>query len=325
MLELLTGIYGLVLWLIFKKFRLLPVNLWTMVTSVFIYGSVLMMGFIFLSRYQPMTSQTRTFAITTPIVAEVKGKVIEVASEGGAPLKQGDVLFKIDPTPYQARVDAVNAQLKLAKMRQEQEQGLADQGAGNGYDLDQANAEVDRLMAELTAAQFDLDATVVRAPADGFVTQVVIRPGQMVTPLAFNRVMVFVHHEGPYLAAGFGQTKIQYIDPGDEAEIAFAATPGRVFSAKVISVQPVLAEGIATASGRLITLDRMRPGSLPVLLEITDDISGYNLPAGSTGLTTVYTGEKHHLDLVRKIILRIKSWEYWVLPPGAHGGGGGGH
>src|SRR5690606_37009773 len=105
---------------------------------------------------------------------------------------------------------------------------------------------------------FQLESTVVRAPADGFVTQVLIRPGQMVTPMAFNQVMVFVHDEGPYLVAGFKQNVVQFIDPDDEAEIAFYGAPGRVFKAKVISLQPVLAEGMVAASGRLVTLDSKR-------------------------------------------------------------------
>lgn len=325
MLESFVGLYALILWLLFKKFKLIPVNLWTVVTSIFLFMAVLGFGMIWMGRYQPVTHQSQTFVISTPIVAEVQGRVTEVVSDGGEPLKKGDVLFKIDPTPYQAQVDSIQAQLTLAETRLKQEQELADQGAGNGYDLDSARSSVDRLRADLQGAQFKLDATTVVAPADGYASQVLIRPGQMVTPLAFNRVMVFIHDEGPYLAAGFAQNKVQYIDPGDEAEVAFAATPGRVFKAKVVRVQPVLSEGTMMASGRLISLDNVRPGSLPVLLEIEDDLSGYPLPAGSTGMTTVYTGKMHHLNIVRKIILRIKSWEYWVFAPGAsHGGGGGG-
>lgn len=325
MLELFIGIYGLILWLIFRKFRLLPVNLWTMVTAVFVALAVLGFGFLWLGRYQPMTPHARTVAITTPIVAEVQGRVIEVTEARSTMLEPGAVLFRIDPTPYQARLDEVTARLKLAHLRLEQETNLASQGAGNGYDLDRARSEVDRLVAEQRLAQFQLDATTVKAPARGYVTQVVIRPGQMVTPLAFNQVMVFVHDEGPYLAAAFAQNKVEFIDAGDKAEIAFYAAPGRVFEAKVLGVQPVLAEGTLTASGRLVTLDNTRPGSLPVLLEITSDLSGYQLPAGSAGVVTVYTGKRHHLDILRKIILRIRSWEHWVFSPGGGGHGAGGH
>jgi RND family efflux transporter MFP subunit len=316
MIELLFGLYGTLWWLIFKKFKLLPVNLWTVVTSIFILMVVLFFGFLFLGRYQPATSVARTYAFTTPIVAEVQGRVIEVTSEGGKPLKQGDMLFRIDPEQFQAKADSIKAQLKLANTRLEQETGLVSKGAGNQYDLDKAKSEADRLAADLRAAEYQLNATTVRAPADGYVTQVVIRPGQFVSPMAFAQVMVFVHAGQPKLIAGFAQGATQYIDVGDEAEVAFDAAPGRVFAGKVVWMQPLLAEGSIAASGTLRTPDSaMKRGRTPVGIEITDDISAYNLPAGSNATVAVFTGEKHHLNLVRRIILRIKSWENWVFIP----------
>jgi multidrug resistance efflux pump len=313
MVEMMFGAYAFLWWLIFKKLKLLPINLWTCVTSVFILLVVLFMGFVFLGRYQPMTHRAQTYAITTPIVAEAQGKVIEVPVTGGEALKRGDVLFTIDPTQHQARVDSVSAQLELAKTRLAQETELTERGAGNRANLDRAQSDVDRLEAELRLAQYTLDATVVTAPADGYVTQVVIRPGQFVMPMVFAKVMVFVHDEGPYLVADFDQSVIEHIDPGDEAEVAFDAAPGRVFTAKVQAVQPLLAEGTLSARGSLETFNSARRrGRVPVLLTIEDDVSEVKLPAGSNAIATVYTGKKHHLNLLRKIILRIKSWENWV-------------
>src|SRR5262245_20687910 len=54
---------------------------------------------------------------SVPIVPNVAGEVIDVPVEANRPLKAGDVLFKIDPTPYQAQVDALTAQLNFEKLR----------------------------------------------------------------------------------------------------------------------------------------------------------------------------------------------------------------
>ncbi len=51
------------------------------------------------------------------IVPNVAGEVTEVPVAPNTPLKAGDVLFKIDPTPYQAQLGALEAQLKLAELR----------------------------------------------------------------------------------------------------------------------------------------------------------------------------------------------------------------
>jgi multidrug resistance efflux pump len=61
------------------------------------------------------------------IVPNVAGEVTEVPVAPNTPLKAGDVLFKIDPTPYQAQLGALEAQLKLAELRLGQMTELAPQ------------------------------------------------------------------------------------------------------------------------------------------------------------------------------------------------------
>jgi multidrug resistance efflux pump len=313
-IELIFGFYALIWWLIFMKFRLLPINLWTSVTSVFIAGATVVFLLLWVGRYQPITSQARTYAVTVPVISEVAGRVIEVSPIGGQRLNRDDMLFRIDPEPYEARLAAVAAQLELAETRLNQEQRLVAQGAGRQYDLDVARADAERLRAELRTARYQLDATVVRAPSSGRVVQVAIRPGQYVMPMAFAQMMAFVPEEEPLLAAGFRQNAMQFIDVDDRAEVAFDAIPGRVFGGRVASIQPLLAEGTVSASGTLRTLDDApRRGRIPVFIEITDDMAAYNLPAGSSATATVYTGKMHHFDVIRMMILRIKSWENWVF------------
>ena len=313
MIEMLLGVYALILWLIFKKFKLLPINIWTVVTSIFILMAVIAFGLLFLTRYQPATHYARTYVATTPIIAEVSGRVIEVTAEGGKPLQKGDILFKIDPEPYQARFDSLTAQFNLADIKLKQELKLKADNAGNQNDLDKAQSDVDRLTADLRTAKYQLDATSVRAPSEGFVSQVAIRPGQIVMPMAFSQMMVFVPAAKPLLVAGFTQTQIEFIDPDDKAEVAFDALPGKVFQAKVSYIQPLLAEGAISAAGQLRTLDDSgKRGLIPVAITLEADLSEYNLPAGSNAMVAVYTGEKHHLNIARKMILRIKSWENWL-------------
>jgi len=316
MIELIFGFYALIWWLVFRKFQLLPINLWTSVTTVFISLATIAFLLIWVGRYQPVTSQARTYAVTVPVISEVAGRVVEVAPIAGQPLAASDMLFRIDPEPYEARLAGVEAQLGLAETRLAQEQQLMSQGAGRQYDLDLALADADRLRADVRTARYQLDATVVRAPSNGRVVQVAIRPGQYVMPMAFSQMMVFVPEEKPLLAAGFRQNAIQYIDVDDRAEIAFDSIPGRVFGGRVVSIQPLLAEGATSASGTLRTLEDMpRRGRIPVFIEVTDDLSAYNLPAGSSATAAVYTGQMRHFDVVRMMILRIKSWENWVFAP----------
>jgi len=71
---------------------------------------------------------------------------------------------------------------------------------------------------ELGDAEYDLAQTTVRAPTEGFVTQVALRPGMNVVPAPLRPVMVFVHTgvRDQMLAAAFQQNAFQRVRTGDE-------------------------------------------------------------------------------------------------------------
>ena len=132
--------------------------------------------------------------------------------------------------------------------------------------VDGVNTVVARLTAELADAQYDLDQTVVRAPSEGFVTQVALRPGVYVVPAPLRPAMVFVNtNKGDQeLGAAFQQNSLQRVKAGDEAEVAFDAVPGRVFKGKVRNVLDAIAAGQIQATGdacRFRHPNRRRPGA----------------------------------------------------------------
>ncbi|GAK86299.1 membrane fusion component [Vibrio ponticus] len=98
---------------VFKVFNI-PLNKWTVPTAVL--GGVVLIGtLILLMNYNhPYTQIGNQVFSSTPIVSGVRGRVIDVPVEPNQPLKQGDVLFQIDPVPYQAEVDKLRAKVKEA-------------------------------------------------------------------------------------------------------------------------------------------------------------------------------------------------------------------
>ena len=116
---LLLGIYAFFVWLIFIKFKWLPWNITSQVIVVIIPIVGLTAMILLLNIYAPSSSDVRVFKYTVSIVAQVRGRVIEVpVEEGNVPVKKGDVLFKIDPTPYQLTVSQLEAQLANAQASQ---------------------------------------------------------------------------------------------------------------------------------------------------------------------------------------------------------------
>ena len=199
---LLLGIYCFFVWLIFIKLKLLPwTTPWKVAVAIFpIVAMAALM--LLLNIFAPTTSDVRVVKYVVPIVSQVRGRVIEVPVENNRKVKKGDVLFKIDPTPYQNEVNsleaklvadeakvgadrqrlaevqakltnahsgerqlgeqlkqanekvaATNASLALMRKRVAQNTELVSTGAGNRFDLEQAQTNLNELTAQLAQAR----------------------------------------------------------------------------------------------------------------------------------------------------------------------------
>lgn len=382
---LLAGIYVALCWVIFKIFRI-PVNQWSLATATLggIIGIVLLL--LVMNYNHPFTTQARLYFTVTPVLPGVRGRVTEVPVIPNTPLKQGDVLFKLDARPFQYNVDQKNAQLAEAEQNVKQLKAAYDQAtaerermsaqyklAQENYDRQQqlfktdviskatldtffrnletsrqaveaasaaqeqarlaysseiggTNTTVARLQAELDTAKYELEQTVVQAPGPGFATQVALRPGVFTVPIPLSPVMVFVNTgpEDTGLVAAFQQNSLQRVVPGDDAEIAFDAVPGQIFHGKVRSVLDAIAAGQILPTGGVLDF---KPGEGRAIarIKVTDDISSYQIPLGSAAQVAILTHHFHHIALLRRILLRMKSWQNYVFMEPHGGGGGAGH
>jgi len=302
---------------IFKAFKI-PLNKWSVPTAVL--GGVIMIGtlVLFMNYNHPYSEISRQYFVTTPIVPTSSGKVTEVAVSGNMEVKKGDVLFKVDPTPYQNKVNSLNARLVSAQADKDRAEELVKRKVGNQRDLDNASALVDDLRGQLAIAQFDLDGTTVLAPTDGYATQVALRPGMMAVSLPLRPVMVFVHKEEHYFVGWFRQNSLMRLKAGYEAEVAFDGLPGKVFTGEVKLVMPALSEGQIAPSGNLInSRTAPYPGRVPVVIEISDErFAEYaeQIPGGAYGQSAVYSDHAHHVAIMRKILLRMSSWMNYLFP-----------
>lgn len=90
-------------WAMFKIFKI-PVNKWTIPTAA-LGGIFIVSGLILLMNYNhPYTFKAQKAVISIPVVPQVTGVVIEVTDKKNTLIKKGEVLFRLDPTRYQARV-----------------------------------------------------------------------------------------------------------------------------------------------------------------------------------------------------------------------------
>ncbi len=185
---ILLIIYSTIVWLIFFKFKLLPWNITSQVIVVTIPLVALTVLILFMNIVAPSSHDVRSMNYVIPIVPRVTGQVTEVPIEPNRPIKKGDVLFKLDPVPFQQAVNAAEAslaelkvglvsaqayqrglddelknaqsttqsliaRLDLSKKRVEQYTTLAASGAGRRAEQEQAESDVLNFEGQVAAAK----------------------------------------------------------------------------------------------------------------------------------------------------------------------------
>lgn len=248
------------------------------------------------------------------IVPDVAGEVIDVSVEANKAIRAGEVLFRIDPVPYQAQVSAIEAQLKLSATRLAQMTQLFERDSGRGFDVEQRQSEVDQLKAQLEGAKWNLDKTVVRAPADGYATNVGLRKGARVANLPLAPVMAFIDTSDTIIGAEIAQINARYIEPEQRVEATFKFRPGQIYSGKVESILQAVATGQVQVSG--VAVAPKEVVSLPFVVRIRLDDADFarSLPAGSTGDAAIFTEHVKLAHVIRKVLLRQIAILNYVNP-----------
>src|SRR5580704_1103016 len=143
---LLIAIYVALCMAVFKVFRI-QVNQWSLSTAALVGILGIFLLLVAMSYNHPFTTNARIYYAVTPIFPTVKGRVTEVPVEPNTPLKEGDILFRVDPKPYQYVVDQKKASLTEA------EQKVAQLKAA----LDRASAETEKANSQRQLAQENYD------------------------------------------------------------------------------------------------------------------------------------------------------------------------
>jgi len=248
------------------------------------------------------------------IVPDVAGEVADVPVVANTPLKAGDVLFKIDPTPYDAQVKAIEAQLKLSTTRLAQMTQLFERDSGRGFDVEQRQSEVDQLTAQLQGAKWNLDKTVVRAPADGYVTNLALRKGARVGNLPLSPAMAFIDTSDTLIGVEINQIDARYIEPGQEVEVTFKFVPGHVYTGKVESILQAIASGQTQTSGTAVAPKAIEAAPFVVRVKLDDAAFAERLPAGATGTAAVYTERVKVSHIIRRVLLRQVAILNYINP-----------
>ncbi|WP_404680244.1 efflux RND transporter periplasmic adaptor subunit [Raoultella terrigena] len=192
----------------------------------------------------PWTRDGKVRAEQVGITPQVSGSILQLNVRDNQLVKAGDVLFTIDDTPY--RIALLNAQAQLAKTRAElakakvaQSKAASDaarrrdlsrnvisaedlESAGTALStanavLEAAKAVTGVAQASLEHAQWQLSQTVIKAPVDGWVTNLSTRVGDYAS--VGRPLFALVDSHSFYVIGYFEETKLRHIRAGDSAEV----------------------------------------------------------------------------------------------------------
>ena len=258
---------------------------------------------------------------------QVQGQIIQITSRVSGPIitipivdnqfvNKDDLLFKIDPRTFAAEVAEARASLAQAKAASAEAKDKAqrardlykrDQGAVSKLslvekenELRQAEAAVQVAEADLDSAKLDLEFTEVRAPLEGYVTNLNLQIGSYT--VENQPAMALVDISGYYVYGFFKETQIENIKPGDRAVVKLMSYPDKPLEGEVDSIGWGIAQQDGSTGNDLLpsinaSFDWIRLAQrIPVRVHLTRIPEGVELRLGTTA-TVIVLSEKQLLEV----------------------------
>ncbi|HAJ8462835.1 TPA: multidrug efflux transporter periplasmic adaptor subunit MdtN [Escherichia coli] len=218
----------------------------------------------------PSTNDAYASADTIDVVPEVSGRIVELAVSDNQAVKQGDLLFRIDPRPYEANLakaeaslaaldkqimltqrsvdaqqfgaDSVNATVEKARAAAKQAsdtlrrtEPLLREGFVSAEEVDRARtAQRAAVEADIALTKLHLEMATVRAPFDGRVISLKTSVGQFAS--AMRPIFTLIDTRHWYVIANFRETDLKNIRSGTPATIRLMSDSGKTFEGKVDSI-----------------------------------------------------------------------------------------
>lgn len=277
-------------------------------------GAVVVAGLVLASMFreylfQPWTRDGHVRAQIIKITPRVSGPIVELPVHDNQRVAKGDLLFSIDPRTYILAVEQAEAKLKQAQAselvkadqaKRARDLSRKDKGAISEQalvrkenDLLVAQADVDVADANLHAAKLDLEFTEVRAPVDGYVTNLLLRYGSQT--VANQPALALIDSNSFWVHGYFKETQIENIRPDNKVVIKLMTWPDAPLEGVVESIGWGIAQQDGEPAADLLpainpSFDWIRLAQrIPVRIRLTTVPEEVELRVGTTASVFVMT------------------------------------
>lgn len=254
----------------------------------------------------PWTRDARFSADVVAIAPDVAGLITSVDVHDNQLVKKDQVLFTIDQPRYQKALEEAEADvayyqaLANEKRREAGRRNKLGIQAMSREEIDQANNVLQTVLHQLAKAEatrdlakLDLQRTVIRAPADGWITNLNVYTGEFIT--RGSTAVALVKQNSFYVQAYMEETKLEGVRPGFRVEITPLGS-NNVLHGTVDSVSAGVTNASSTRDDKgMATVDSnlewvRLAQRVPVRIRL-DEQPGNLYPSGTTA-TVVVTGER---------------------------------
>lgn len=172
------------------------------------------------------------------VVSQITGVVLRINAEEADFVKAGDVLAVVEPDRYSLEVERTNASLKRLQTDYQRKKELYAKKLVSTEDFERVSAEFEAQKAAYELAKLDLEYTSIKAPISGFISERMVRAGNLVT---LHQPVFHITSYDPLLAVlHVPERELRVLHAGLEVSMAMDAWPGESFAGKVIRTSPVV-------------------------------------------------------------------------------------
>ncbi len=256
------------------------------------------------------TRDGRVRADVVMVAPDVGGLVSRVAVIDNQFVRKGDLLYQIDDVRFHHALTAAEAiaQTRKAEYEMKKHQSARRSAADNEtvsaenrddalYDAEVARAKYEEAMALVETEKLNVERSAVRAPCDGWVSNLLLRKGDYVQ--AGEKRLAMITQGSFWVYGYFEEHKLSLIHVGDKAEMKMLGTKF-VVKGHVESVARGISDRDNTTDGRLLanvnpifTWVRLAQ-RIPVRIHIDKIPKGMELSAGMTCSVSIFPNKSRH-------------------------------
>lgn len=247
------------------------------------------------------------------IAPVVSGTVAEIPVTTHQAVIGGDVLFKLEKTPFEFAVLKAQAEFSIAEATYKRYSTAIERNPGthSRQQVGEKLAEFEATKATLEIAKYNLDRTEIPALGVGVLGTVQLRVGDKVA--AYKPVMAMIRTGEARIWGVFEQNGQQAIKVGADVGVSLSSEPGVIRWTKITEIAPGTASGQKSASGQLLNQgDIGNSGEVLVVLDWPKGLPEDAVKVGNIGIATIIGPDAGPIGSLAQILLMVKAYAQYL-------------